>query len=943
MASPKYTATATTSVSSAGVSSLYLKLVFDHAVDIPKTAESAVLINIKSYEKTLPTSFTKESSNTIGIKFTLSESQNLSLQIDSKSFLQEYDKDLIRSFSTFTLTPTFDKLKELAIPVVQSDTYYGTNKDDIINTPNLGLGERTLIDPGPGNDTVIAEKFQGIVGGIGYDNIKGVSESKISIQYWGSYFDNSINANFNTGIVNKKSNEFDLATNINTISTSSGAIITAGKSPLSYFSPYNTTINGNNVTTVVYYNRAPEDFNINYDSILKKWTLTYKSGGWTDSFTDIIGFQFSNSNLYRIYSALSASNIESFNLSENYVGFKKQKDQLIIDGTRGIPAYDYKTADFNSDGVLDIFVTRVNFEEWQFYPVNIKGSPVSVLIGNGKGGFSDKTNEYIENALFRSYGAGSLIADFNNDSRSDVLLIQNGTDRHTPGWQNDILISSLLTKKLIPSTNLLPTIIQYNHRGATGDVNGDGLLDIIVNAFDYTRENITDQIYIQQTNGSFRNSPELIPIQYIKDWRNINVPISNLSSKLIDLNLDGNLDLILGSWAAGSDKPEILSKVLLNNGKGDFTKIPPINLPSSAILPIDYGFLDFQPIDLNGDNYPDIINTGLLGYHGPYIQTLINNKGQSFTDETDARFPQNLNFKISGNYNYNDIQVADFNRDGYPDIVGQGPESGLAIFMNDGKGRFTQFFQSPSGTCASAIGDFNQDGMIDLVIGTKMGSNVEFWSNELVNQHIYKANFGGENLLGSITRDSFYPRNGKNIFDGNAGIDSMHISDSINNYSIRNNLSEWSFNSRLKTSDSTSIKNIERVYFSDVSIAIDLNGNAGTTAKILGAVFGKESLTNKSYVGIGLHFLDNGWSYDNLAALALDAAGAKTNDQIVSLLWTNVMGKQPTAADKAPFITLLENGMTAGALAHLAADTSFNTTNINLVGLAQTGISFIPV
>jgi hypothetical protein len=122
-----------------------------------------------------------------------------------------------------------------------------------------------------------------------------------------------------------------------------------------------------------------------------------------------------------------------------------------------------------------------------------------------------------------------------------------------------------------------------------------------------------------------------------------------------------------------------------------------------------------------------------------------------------------------------------------------------------------------------------------------------------------------------------------------------------------------------------------------------LDGNAGTTAKILGAVFGKESVSNKNYVGIGLSFLDAGWTYDNLAGLALDAAGAKTNDQIVSLLWTNVIGTKPTAADKQPFIALLENGMTAGALAHLAADTSFNTTNINLVGLAQTGIEYIPV
>ncbi len=56
-----------------------------------------------------------------------------------------------------------------------------------------------------------------------------------------------------------------------------------------------------------------------------------------------------------------------------------------------------------------------------------------------------------------------------------------------------------------------------------------------------------------------------------------------------------------------------------------------------------------------------------------------------------------------------------------------------------------------------------------------------------------------------------------------------------------------------------------------------------------------------------------------------------------------MIGSKPTAAEKAPFIALLESGMTAGALAQLAADSSFNTTNINLVGLAQTGIEYIPV
>jgi hypothetical protein len=41
-------------------------------------------------------------------------------------------------------------------------------------------------------------------------------------------------------------------------------------------------------------------------------------------------------------------------------------------------------------------------------------------------------------------------------------------------------------------------------------------------------------------------------------------------------------------------------------------------------------------------------------------------------------------------------------------------------------------------------------------------------------------------------------------------------------------------------------------------------------------------------------------TYDNLAALALDASGAKTSDQIVNLLWTNIFGVAPTVSQKSP-------------------------------------------
>lgn len=149
---------------------------------------------------------------------------------------------------------------------------------------------------------------------------------------------------------------------------------------------------------------------------------------------------------------------------------------------------------------------------------------------------------------------------------------------------------------------------------------------------------------------------------------------------------------------------------------------------------------------------------------------------------------------------------------------------------------------------------------------------------------------------------------------------------------------------RHKTNDQINIKalNTERICFAKTNLALDINGNLGVAVKVLGAVFGSSLVKNKEYVGIGLNLLDKGMSNDTLAGLALAAASAVTNDQIVTRLWTNVVGSVPTAFDKAPFIQMLEGGISPGALAYMSANTTLNASNINLVGLSQTGVEYLP-
>ena len=139
---------------------------------------------------------------------------------------------------------------------------------------------------------------------------------------------------------------------------------------------------------------------------------------------------------------------------------------------------------------------------------------------------------------------------------------------------------------------------------------------------------------------------------------------------------------------------------------------------------------------------------------------------------------------------------------------------------------------------------------------------------------------------------------------------------------------------------------IERFKLGPTWLALTLEASTGQVAKTLGAVFGKDAINNKSFVGIGLHFVDElNFTYPSLMELAINARlGANpTHAQVVDLLYTNVVGQAPDAVTRKTFTDLLDNGtFTVGGLGVLAADTELNQTNIKLVGLAQTGLEYVP-
>jgi hypothetical protein len=65
---------------------------------------------------------------------------------------------------------------------------------------------------------------------------------------------------------------------------------------------------------------------------------------------------------------------------------------------------------------------------------------------------------------------------------------------------------------------------------------------------------------------------------------------------------------------------------------------------------------------------------------------------------------------------------------------------------------------------------------------------------------------------------------------------------------------------------------------------------------------------------------------------------------VVNLLYTQVVGQAPSAEVRQDFVSLLDSGKhSVGSLGVMAANTDINRSNIDLVGLAQSGLAYLPI
>ena len=205
--------------------------------------------------------------------------------------------------------------------------------------------------------------------------------------------------------------------------------------------------------------------------------------------------------------------------------------------------------DFNGDGAPDL-VTANGAEGWD--AGDVPGNSVSVLLGNGSGGFAGKTD-----FATSAYPKQVVVADVNKDGNQDLVTANRGT-WSDPGATVSVLLGNGaggFAAGTDFSTGALPTAL------AAGDLDGDGIPDLV------TANEGGRSVSVLLGNGSGGFAPRT-------DFAMGAVAFSPYSVVVVDLNGDGKADVATSNNRHDVDPFGVVvdySAVLVRLGNGDGT------------------------------------------------------------------------------------------------------------------------------------------------------------------------------------------------------------------------------------------------------------------------------------------------------------------------------------------------------------------------------------
>ncbi len=368
----------------------------------------------------------------------------------------------------------------------------------------------------------------------------------------------------------------------------------------------------------------------------------------------------------------------------NYI-FKNNRD-LTFSNMASDWGFDIKSysngstyADLDNDGDLDLIVNNINSPAFiyrnnaeiqldnHYLSVELKGRELNLrAVGSrvtlyckeqkliaeqfATRGFLSATSDVLHFGLGESDVIDSLVVRWPDQSENiwyDVpadqflTLEMGGTEKLVSDNKKVIGATKLFSFYRIPGLEFSHKEDSYNdltrerliphnlsNEGpalAVGDINGDKLDDVFIGG----AKGQSAKLFAQQSNGSFKSVH--IPVL------NIDLYTEDVDASFFDAEGDGDLDLYIvrGGNEVGMMDPMLADRLLINDGKGGFSKSEKGSIPFMA-----YNGSCVRPADFDADGDIDLF-VGSRSVPGAYGispgQYLLENDGNGFFKDVTAK------------------------------------------------------------------------------------------------------------------------------------------------------------------------------------------------------------------------------------------------------------------------------------------------------------------